>query len=409
MKDTSNNQVETLIEIALEKLPKHEISEALEKLLEASKLDVKNVQVLNLIANCYYILGEFKRAESTWQKVMQVEPGNKIAAAKMRSFNSPSFQFWRKRYQESIRYIENKDYQTAKEMLHALMQENDGFVSLYQLLGLCYLALADENGARKIWRQGLSLDKNNPKLISFLSNEMRSPLSDSKEIPEKNAGLAELKNETIKAFPKRGKLIWAASGAVCLLLAVQVIIGFNSSKSSDESIQQMQSEIKYLTEKLEKQDQNLDKDELIPASAKLYNKNENENGMEGAAYDTTKEEEYYKQGYKAYLEGDWKTARNNLSVVVAMATHSYLNREALYYLARTFYLQGDLAQAKEYYLQYLKDFPNTNYTDDSLYYLGCIYYKEGNVQQARDTFIILREIDPSSGYTSTSLFQEVVK
>ena len=54
---------------------------------------------------------------------------------------------------------------------------------------------------------------------------------------------------------------------------------------------------------------------------------------------------------------DWKNAASNLGVVVSMQTGSYLNREALYHLARTYYLQEDYDQAEKYYLLYLDRFP----------------------------------------------------
>jgi len=94
--------------------------------------------------------------------------------------------------------------------------------------------------------------------------------------------------------------------------------------------------------------------------------------------------------------------------VVAMQTHSYLNREALYYLARINYLNMDYKNAEKYYLKYLKEFPDSNYYDDSLFYLGCVYHFLGKGDRSVKIFQRLKELEPRSGYVHTELFQEVM-
>jgi TolA-binding protein len=128
----------------------------------------------------------------------------------------------------------------------------------------------------------------------------------------------------------------------------------------------------------------------------------------GSNYDVEKEESYYLAGRRAYLSRNWKSAVDNYSVVVEMKTGSYLNREALYYLARTNYLRGELGLAEQYYLQYLKEFKDTAYYDDSLFYLGCIYWKQNNLTWAREVLQELKSIAPQSGYLSSNLCVKVM-
>ena len=131
--------------------------------------------------------------------------------------------------------------------------------------------------------------------------------------------------------------------------------------------------------------------------------------MEGSHYDVEQEEHYYRAGYNAYQAEDWKNAASNLGVVVSMQTGSYLNREGLYYLARTYYLQKDYDQAEKYYLLYLDRFPASNYFDDSLYYLACTYHFTDRSQLAQEVLQQLREWDPQSGYLSSSLYRTMLK
>jgi outer membrane protein assembly factor BamD (BamD/ComL family) len=76
-----------------------------------------------------------------------------------------------------------------------------------------------------------------------------------------------------------------------------------------------------------------------------------------------KEEHYYYSGYEAYDKQDWVQAIDRLGTVVKMQTGSYLNREALYFLARTYYLQENYTKARQYFTQYLAELPASNYYD----------------------------------------------
>jgi TolA-binding protein len=125
---------------------------------------------------------------------------------------------------------------------------------------------------------------------------------------------------------------------------------------------------------------------------------------ESARYDNIswaeKEKLYYK-GMQAYRRQKWDLAKENLQSVVASKSADYLNREALYYLARVNYLSGDYGAAEKYYNMYLYEFPDSNYYDDSLYFLGKIYYKNNQIDKALNTFWELKAIAPGSGYLKT--------
>ena len=128
--------------------------------------------------------------------------------------------------------------------------------------------------------------------------------------------------------------------------------------------------------------------------------------MEGTHYDVEQEEHYYLAGCTPIK--DWKTAESNLGVVVSMQSGSYLNREALYYLARTYYVQNKYEEAEKYYQLYLDLFPDSNYYDDSLFYLACTYHYTGRHQQAQEVLQQLKELDPANGYLSSELYKTIV-
>lgn len=404
MKENSENRISGMLEEAIQKIQEHNISAALEKLLELVELDRENVKAINLIASCYYVLGEFERAEACWEKVIQIDSLNKIAASRLNSLRTPSFQFWIKRYKDVLTDVENRDYQGAKNKLRQLLEENDGFVSIYQLLGLCYMVESDKKKATQVWRKGLELDVSNPVLAKYL-----------REASKSNTDLASqdkmIKPDNRKgSTTKRGNLVWVIAGVLCLALCLQIGISVKNTRSSNKMINDMQVKIQQLSQKVN------NAEEVVPAASTVDNqspkeitgKNDNEMMMAGSDYDTSTEEYYYNTGYQAYVDKDFKTAVSNLGVVVAMQTHSYLNREALYFLARTYYLQEDYANAEKSYLKYLQEFPDSNYYDDSLFYLGCVYYRTGKSENAAAMFKQLEELKPDSGYASTELFKKVM-
>lgn len=392
-----NDKIDILLELALSKLPDNDISGALQVLNEASEIEPNNIELYNLKANCYYLLGDFFQAKQAWEKVLELDNSNKTALSRLEKFESPSFQFWLKRYYNAIEAISNKDFQEALEELQKLIKENDGFVSLYQLLGLTYLALNDEKNAIKVWKQGLKLDKNNEELLKYL-NTPKKGLKKKRVYPQREVKKAESSNNTI---------LFIVSGMFILLLLLQMSISLNNNRNYQATIMNLQNKVNMLNEKLTQ--------EKTPVTAIANSSTINEEvvqeelSSEGSVYDIEQEKHYYKIGYQAYLSKDWKTAINNLSVVVSMGSNSYINREALYYLALTYYVNKDYDNALRYYEKYLEEFPNTNYTDESLYYLGCVYYFKGDIDNAKLMLEELNSYDPQSGYKSTDLYKKIME
>lgn len=396
--------INDLFSIAGDSIRNHEVTAALPKLLEVIELEPDNVNARNLLGTCYLRLGEHKRAAVCWEEVMEREPENRTARVSLKSFHSPANQFWRKRYEDALFEMEKKNFEIAKSLLHQLLEENDGQVKIYQLLGLCYLAINDLPNAELVWKKGLVLDKSNPQLLEYLASIKEKKVNDLANISSKTN---ESKIDNKLAFMKN-KMVWGISGVLILALAVQAGMAIKNSRpdispTKDQSI---------VSEKGGKRSApviatvHTDKQKM----AAITNETDfnTDAGMDGAPYDIEKESYYYEAGRQNYLDGDWKNAVNNFRVVVDMQTYSYLHREALYYLARCQYLGENLTGAQQNYREYLKDFPDSNYYDDSIYYLGCIYHRQKNQVKAAEMFGKLQKISPDSGYLSTEIYHEVM-
>ncbi|MGI6412935.1 MAG: tetratricopeptide repeat protein [Syntrophomonadaceae bacterium] len=393
--------VNNLLKDALERFQKRDISGVLDKLNEAVEVEPDNIEAINLMGSCHYVLGNFEKAEACWNTVISLEPSNQGAAMKLAAFNSPSFRFWLKRFNEAVSRVENRDYEGAKAILRILLKENDGFVIVYQLLGLCYLATSDKGSAIKTWKKGLEIDVANPSLLSYIN---------SSSSLVKNLAPNDGQGQYVKKAGWLGKSswVWGISAALFIALLVQAGLFVKSSKASKATIEEMKSKIHVLSNQVQEQanfsmvpDQNNE----VQGSGQDTDPSPD---LEEVNYNPGQEDQFYSQGYSAYMAGNWEQAIENLGAVVQMQTGSYMNREALYYLGRTHYLIRDYKNAEKYYSQYLNEFKDSNYYDDSFYYLGCTYYQMGNLEKAREVFDGFQKAFPLSGYNSTEIFRSLM-
>lgn len=407
MQENDIRQVETMIEAALGKMHNHDISAALEELLQAVEIEPENVKIINLIASCYFIRGEFDRAIACWEMVLRLDEANKDAHIRLRFSTSPAFQSWLKRYRETLARMESRNYQQAVTELRQLMEENDGFVSLYELLGLCYLALSEVEKAKKVWQKGLDLDRSNKSLLGYLESRKENRVLVREQIAISHKEVAAVKEK--HGFRYYG-LAWATAGILCLALLIPTSYYIDQKQVRTLKTQTVQ---KKIMSPIQGSKKTSDVATVMASTSKLeFSDNasgeERQVDLEKEGKNDLNEELYYNKGLAAYLRADWQSAATNLGNVVAMQSGSYLNREALYYLARTKYLGGELDEARKYYLKYLKEFPDSNYYDDSLYYLGSIYHRSGDDKAARKMFKELQTLEPESGYLSTTLFKQLM-
>lgn len=410
MNEKSDKQmVENLYEGAINNINKHSITNAIYQLSQALQLDCDNIDILNMLADCYYLLGEYEKSIELWEEVLRINADEMNAHDKIEKFNSQAFQFWLKRYNNAIFEMEKKNYLAASELFHALLKEYDGNVSVYKFLGLSYFVLGNTREAKKIWKKGLQIDKLNPDLLSYIARP-----TDEKQAKDNIINEARnIKRQSVPAF-RQNRFVWVAAGTLFLALLVQTGFYINNKHINNSLVNKMQKEMTVMKKQLGK--------EHTPELFSSISCNKEKNNYEtnevltnefknagGAEYDISREKDYYYKGYQAYLQGDRKTAISNLSMVVDMNSMDYLNREALYYLARTYYLNQNWQEASKYYETYLQQFPETNYHDDSLYYLGCVCYEMNDYEKAKNAFNLLKEYAPESTYIGTEIFKKVIQ
>ncbi|MGE5391817.1 MAG: tetratricopeptide repeat protein [Deltaproteobacteria bacterium] len=382
-------QVEKVLDNAHRALNNNDISLALQYFLQAAEFSPEDIEIINHVARCYYVLGEFDRALACWNLALVTDPTDTEALRSTGEFNDLPFQFWLKRYREAVSELENRNYQKAGDMLSDLITEQDGFVSLYQLLGLCHFAESDIESARRVWSRGLTLDIANPILLKYLAMHREE--------------LGEISLEPLSGGSRRRLLktaSWSLVACLGLFLLIQMGLGFY--RHSGLAVLPGQAR------NTQSQQQHSSVAGTVNKATPLRSPGFAEDSNQGDQYETGREAEYYRKGYSAYLERDWPTACSNLGVVVAMNSGSYINREALYYLAQSYYLRKDYKQARDHFEKYLAVYPKSDYIDDSLYYMGCSAIAEKDYTAAREAFTRLGQVDPRSGYFTTKQYQNFI-
>lgn len=381
-------------------LGQHNLSGAISILQQEHRLD--DAEWMCMQGYCQYLLGEFEQAKTWWRQAAQGQPPVPSAARRLAEMETPAFQNWLKRYNDALHSMEKKDYSKALTMLQDLIEENDGFVKLFQLLGLCYLAVGDGNKAETAWRKGIEVDISNAALAAYLQSfqGLETP-PPSNEIVEKEIHFRWLQKNGVKP-------LHLVAGTICLALLLQGGIAIHTIQDTSGGGSGLQNRIDILAGKMAEP-------ELMetPLDSVMVKTAENRSAAEAIVdlekKDQVQESFYYQKGYNAYLQADYAGAKQSLGTVVDMGTRSYLHREALYYLARTCYLCDDYRDAEKHYKDYLDKFPNTNYYDDSLFYLGCVYYHLGQLDKTKELFTALRDThEVGSGYESTTVYNEIM-
>lgn len=402
-----NPSIEPLLEAADEYLQNRNVSRALFCLNQALEWEIADIRLWKGLAACHFILGDFDRALEYWEKAAELDPFDPEAKQQLALIRSPSFQSWLKRMSEAVRTIEIKDYLRARDLFKDLLEEKDGVVSLYQILGLSHMACSDPESARRIWTRGLYFDASNAMLKKYLNS-----LDEIQKNQEEPGAEEKPSNQGAgRQWSGAGSLVLAG----CLSLFLLTWIGFGANAPVDNSTRYqpgqdisdtMKEPIQTVSAMTAPTEVPAPSRGALPDQERMakpipIREDANEPGFK---QDLT----LYREGYNAYLKGDLNTARGLLIQVVNKGSGSYINRESLYYLARVSYLLRQYSEAEKYFQQYLNQFPDTIYHDDSLYYLGCLYHRNGHDAEALQFFDRLALLDPGSGYLSSPECREVM-
>ena len=200
------------LELAAAKMEAHEISAALAVLNDHA--DEADGKMAGDGGRVLFSLGTLSRPSPGGSRPGRAKQPA-VVLKRLAEVKKPSFQFWIKRFDEAIDQMERKNYAALTYCRSSL--ERDGFVSLYQLLGLCYLTNGDRVRAQQAWNKGLAIDSSNEKLLGYLAATTSFERSTLPQAPESFRFGSSRKRPQAMAADCRGSLLDAAFGGSCLV------------------------------------------------------------------------------------------------------------------------------------------------------------------------------------------------
>lgn len=403
-----------------------DLSGAISVLKRSIKLDKYNIEAHNLLGLIYFEIGEVVQALQQWVISKNMKKEDNLAEKyiedihhnqqKLDKLNSAV-----KKYNQSIKYIEQKSEDLAIIQLKKVISLNPKFVKAYCLLSLCYIKEKEVEKAKKYLIKVLAIDKSN-----YIALKYYESITDHDDkIEEIVAG--ETKDSSPVNLSPSTKISYRFNSATMqfIYIIVGILIGVavgiflivpgrtthlnkkvdaleleNEQLTSNysQSLADLTTENETLKNEVSEKDamianQNLQQEyyealETLQDAIDLYMKNEREAAFNeldniekshlGAStayeiYNRLTEElalDAYNSGYNAYVREDFEKSRNDLRIAYNFVQDTGYSDDALYLLARSYQRLGNDNEAIRLFKELISKYPSTNRINDANYFLN---------------------------------------
>lgn len=375
---------------ALEFMNNSEVSNALEELEFCLKCYSKDVQVLNLMGMCQYLLCNFDKAYFYWMKSKESEIKDNRAINYINVLQSNEFNSVIQKYNLALEEIEKGHYSESIKELKSVVKSNNELVEPYAIIGLCYWRLKKYELAEEYIKYALDRDKGNKKYLIYMNQV-----------------------STLKLKPSRNKKL--LSGLVLVILVVSLcatstlyfnktrkfIILSNEIANVNDKLDEMNLSYndklnKYKKINKELEDEKL-KNKLLEQKIELTNKtNEIEKYKDS-------ESDIFNNAISNLREKYYNEAKVKFTYILNYGVEENLVAESMFFLAICEEHEENYVKAEEYYNNYIEKYKDRNYYDDSLYNLGLVLYKQGRRVDAKKVLNILKVEAPESIFINSKV------
>ncbi|PKM79098.1 MAG: hypothetical protein CVU88_07540 [Firmicutes bacterium HGW-Firmicutes-13] len=142
------------------------ITPAVTALERAAALRQEDWKSWNVLGLCYYRLGKFRCAGEAWEQSLFRCPDENKAALYLEYLKSSDFLNICSKYNQGLELTRKGKYRKAEKILEK--RELLNFVSFSNLLGLCLYAQGKKKRAFQVWRQVLSMDRDNLLTLKYI-------------------------------------------------------------------------------------------------------------------------------------------------------------------------------------------------------------------------------------------------
>ena len=420
-KELNTNSTEISKEIKLESYNKynnaldlairHYITNAVEFIEEALKLNPKDPDILNLKGLLCLLKCDFSKAFESFY-TSQCYGNNELSRKYVNLLSSKEFKVFLERYNHSIRFINEELNEESIEIFDSLILEEPDLIEPYVISILLYDRVGDEKKKIELLEELRCIDKNNPIFEKF-NEEGVNLESKSEEKEETKVNKDDNKENKTKSKTKKTDKKHIVLYTVIAILIVcmggaylhnqKKINDLNEQISSkDTEIQENKKALSETEEMLSQKEQEAKDAQESEQKAKQQEEETKQiaRGAEALYFDATK--------YKA--SGDYKTAIKYYEYTLKAKDTSSYNADSIYNIALSYKKMGDTENAIKYYKKYVSSYSaSQEYYDDAYYQLATIYYENDRLQEAKDALRTLKATDPNSAYNRNEKVLAILK
>ncbi|MEG2789622.1 MAG: tetratricopeptide repeat protein [Romboutsia sp.] len=370
---------------ALDLAEKNYITSACNLIEKALEINPKDVDILNLKGLLKLLKCDFSRAFESFYTGM-CYGNNELSRKYVDTLSSDDFNVFLRRYNHSIRFINEELNQESIQILNNIIDENPELIETYVILSLLYDKM-ENTKKREIYLQKLrEVDKDNE--IFEVKKEIA--MAEDKKISSKSKDTKKSNKKNIVQYIVIGFLVM--SMGVFYLKIKNKIENLNLELNKKE--QELDETDKELNEKSQ---------ELNNTTEELYKvkNNENKDDKEIVVAD---EQSLYNQAIKLKKVENYEDAINNFKHVISGGKSKKYISESIYQVAIISDKIGDKEESIKYYKKYINTYtPKEQYYDDAFYQLGMLYYNDGDLEKAKQTFYDMRSEVPDSMYNNSKV------
>ena len=366
---------------ALDLASKNYITSALDNIEKALELNPKDVDILNLKGLLKLLKCDFSKSFESFYTAM-CYGNNELSRKYVDKLSSDEFNVFLRRYNHSIRFINEELNQESIHILDNIIEEDPDLIEPYVILALLYDKL-NNTKKKDVYLEVLKqIDKDNPLIYD-----------NNKEIKKDNNKKSKKANVLIPVLVVGG-----------LIFGVGGYLSINKIKSLNNQIEKqtiaLNNQSKELDDKSEKLEQ-INKD-LIEANEEIKQKNEALEDAKVKEIMSSDEVTIYNHAMGLKKAGKYEEAIKYLKQITKNGkTKKYIS-EAIYQVAFLSEKIKNYDDAYKYYGKYINTYtPEDEYYDDAFYQLGMLYYENGNLEKAKQTFYGLRSEVPNSIYNNS--------
>lgn len=361
---------------ALDYIDKNSISSAKEELEKAVKIYLKDIDILNLLGICEYYLCDFNMANYYWNKSIRIVREGNIASDYLDKLKTDEFSIFINKYNKGLDYFSNEKYVEAIEIFNGLLNYENKFIEIYEILIIAYLEMGDITNAQKYLELFSKFDVGNKRIEVY-----------KKELGEKKVKINDKKNKIRKSSEKNNKIGTSVGFMIVVLLVCSNLIMYTNLQGEKREIIEVKqrlekSKIEYL--KLEKENNKL----------KKYISNNKDNG-------TTIEMQ--RKAEKYYFNKEYKKSIEEFKKILKNTSDNTTRADAIYFIAAAETKLNKIEEAKRYYEIYINNYENYSSYDEVLYNYIMILNNENQIEKAKQIAIKLKNEYPNSEYNNSKV------